>query len=253
MDCPSEEHLIRMKLDGIEGIIKLDFDIPSRKLSVIHSGNELTIGEKLSELKLGAKAISTKEIDNFDITENNNQSRILWIVLSINLGFFLLELIYGIIANSVGLLGDSIDMLADSLVYGLSLIAIGGAIVLKKRIARIAGYLQLTLAILGFLEVLRRFLGIDEIPNYTTMIVISLLALIGNGLSLFFLQKSKSSEVHIKASMIFTSNDIIVNLGVILAAILVSWLNTNIPDLLIGTVAFGIVLVGSFRILKLSK
>ena len=77
MDCPSEEHLIRMKLDGIEGIIKLDFDIPNRKLSVIHSGNELTIGKQLSELNLGAKAISTKEIDNFDITENNNQSRIL--------------------------------------------------------------------------------------------------------------------------------------------------------------------------------
>jgi len=34
MDCPSEENLIRMKLDEIPGIKKLEFDIPDRKLTV---------------------------------------------------------------------------------------------------------------------------------------------------------------------------------------------------------------------------
>ena len=39
------------------------------------------------------------------------------------------------------------------------------------------------------------------------------------------LQKSKSrEEVHMKASLIFTSNDVIINLGVILAGFLVNWL-----------------------------
>ena len=38
MDCPSEENLIRMKLDGITGIEKLEFDIPHRKLTVFHNG-----------------------------------------------------------------------------------------------------------------------------------------------------------------------------------------------------------------------
>jgi len=38
MDCPSEENLIRMKLDAISSIVNLDFDIPNRKLTVFHSG-----------------------------------------------------------------------------------------------------------------------------------------------------------------------------------------------------------------------
>ena len=33
MDCPSEENLIRMKLDGMSSIANLDFDIPNRKLT----------------------------------------------------------------------------------------------------------------------------------------------------------------------------------------------------------------------------
>ena len=56
-----------------------------------------------------------------------------------------------------------------------------------------------------------------------------------------------------KASMIFTSNDVIINLGVIVAGILVYWLGSNKPDLVIGTIVFILVIQGAFRILKLSK
>ena len=56
-----------------------------------------------------------------------------------------------------------------------------------------------------------------------------------------------------KASMIFTSNDVIINLGVIIAAILVSLLNSNKPDLVVGTIVFILVIKGAFRILKLSR
>ncbi len=45
-------------------------------------------------------------------------------------------------------------MLADSFVYGINLFAVGGTITRKKRIAKLAGYFQLTLAIIGFVEVL---------------------------------------------------------------------------------------------------
>jgi Co/Zn/Cd efflux system component len=86
------------------------------------------------------------------------------------------------------------------------------------------------------------------------MIIVSVFALIANGFCLYILQKSKSKEeAHIKASMIFTSNDVIINLGVIIAAILVSLLNSNKPDLVVGTIVFILVIKGAFRILKLSR
>jgi len=145
-------------------------------------------------------------------------------------------------------------MLADSFVYGISLFAVGGTLLKKKQIAKLAGYFQITLAIIGFVEILRRFFGNEKLPDFSTMIVISMFALIANGACLYILQKSKSKEeAHMKASMIFTSNDVIINLGVIIAGVLVNYLSSNIPDLMIGAIVFVLVIQGAFRILKLSK
>ena len=66
MDCPSEENLIRMKLDGIPNIANLDFDIPNRKLTVFHSGKIDQIEKFIIELKLGGKKILTEQTDQTD-------------------------------------------------------------------------------------------------------------------------------------------------------------------------------------------
>ena len=254
MDCPSEENLIRMKLDGISSIANLDFDIPNRKLIVFHKGDVNQIEKSIIELNLSSKRISTEQTDQREFNENSNQRKLLWTVLGINFAFFLIEMTTGIISKSMGLVADSLDMLADSFVYGISLFAVGGTLIKKKRIAKFAGYFQITLAIIGFVEVLRRFFGDEKLPDFSTMIIVSIFALIANGICLYILQKSKSKEeAHMKASMIFTSNDVIINLGVILAGILVNWLSSSKPDLIVGTIVFILVIQGAFRILKLSK
>ncbi|PKH52880.1 cation transporter [Tenacibaculum sp. Bg11-29] len=254
MDCPSEENLIRMKLDGISSIANLEFDIPNRKLIIFHRGEINKIEKAIFELKLGGRNICTEQTDQTEFKENVNQKKLLWSILIINFAFFFIEMTTGIISKSMGLVADSLDMLADSFVYGISLFAVGGTIIKKKRIAKLAGYFQITLAIIGFSEVLRRFFGVEKLPDFSTMIIVSILALIANGFCLYILQKSKSKEeAHMKASMIFTSNDIIINLGVIIAGILVHYLNSNKPDLIIGIIVFVLVIQGAFRILKLSK
>ncbi len=254
MDCPSEENLIRMKLDGIPSIANLDFDIPNRKLTVFHSGETVQIEKSVIELNLGGQKLTTEKTDQTEFKENSNQKKLLWTVLAINFAFFVIEMTTGLISKSMGLVADSLDMLADSFVYGISLFAVGGTLIRKKRIAKIAGYFQITLAVIGFAEVLRRFFGAEKLPDFTTMIFVSILALIANGICLYLLQKSKSKEeAHMKASMIFTSNDVIINLGVITAGLLVNWLNSNKPDLIIGTIVFVLVIQGAVRILKLGK
>jgi Co/Zn/Cd efflux system component len=86
------------------------------------------------------------------------------------------------------------------------------------------------------------------------MIIISIFALIGNGICLYLLQRSRNKdEAHMKASLIFTSNDVVINLGVILAGLMVYWLNSSVPDLIIGSIVFFIVSKGAFRILSLGK
>lgn len=254
MDCPSEENLIRMKLDGISSIANLDFDIPNRKLTVFHEGELPQIEQSIAELNLGGKKISTEQTDQTHFEENQNQRKLLWSVLIINFAFFVIEMTTGIISKSMSLVADSLDMLADSFVYGISLFAVGGTLIRKKRIAKVAGYFQILLAIIGFAEVLRRFFGAEQFPDFRTMMIVSTFALIANGICLYLLQKSKSKEeAHMKASMIFTSNDVIINLGVIIAGLLVFWLNSDKPDLIVGTIVFLLVVQGAFRILKLSK
>ena len=254
MDCPSEENLIRMKLDGISSIANLDFDIPNRKLAVFHNGEIDQIEKSVIELNLGGKRISTELTEQTEFKENTNQKKLLWSVLAINFAFFVIEMTTGIISKSMGLVADSLDMLADSFVYGISLFAVGGTLIKKKRIAKLAGYFQITLAIIGFVEVIRRYFGEEELPDFWTMIIVSIFALIANGICLYILQKSKSKEeAHMKASMIFTSNDVIINLGVIIAGFLVNHFSSNKPDLIIGIIVFVLVIQGAIRILKLGK
>ncbi|NLP58953.1 cation transporter [Lutibacter sp. B1] len=254
MDCPSEENLIRMKLVGVSSIANLDFDITNQKLTVFHKGQIDEIEQSILQLNLGGKLLTTEETDQIEFKEHKNQKKLLWTVLGINFAFFIIEMTTGLISKSMGLVADSLDMLADSFVYGISLFAVGGTLIKKKRIAKLAGYFQITLAVIGFVEILRRFFGNEKLPDFTTMIVVSIFALIANGICLYLMQKSKSKEeAHMKASMIFTSNDVIINLGVITAGILVNWLSSNKPDLIIGTIVFVLVIQGALRILKLSN
>ena len=250
MDCPSEENLIRMKLDGMTAIKNLDFDIPNRTLTVFHDGQGEQIEQSIIDLNLGGKKVKTIETEEVEFSENANQKKLLWTVLAINFAFFLIEMTTGLISKSMGLVADSLDMLADAFVYGISLFAVGGTLIRKKRIAEIAGYFQITLAVIGFMEVLRRFFGVEKMPDFSTMIIVSVFALIANGICLYLLQKSKSKEAHMQASMIFTSNDVVINLGVITAGVLVNWLDSSKPDLIIGTIVFVIVVQGAIRILN---
>lgn len=254
MDCPSEEQLIRMKLQKFDEIKSLEFDIANRKLTVHHIAESQPILSALETLNLDTTLISTEENTiEIEADTSSMQRKLLWTVLIINFLFFGLEMLFGIFSNSMGLVADSLDMLADSIVYALALIAVGGTIARKNNIAKFAGYFQILLAVIGFVEVVRRFIGVEKMPDFQTMIVVSVLALIANVICLYLLQKGKSKEAHMQASMIFTSNDVIINSGVILAGLLVNWLNSGYPDLIIGAIVFVIVARGAYRILQLAK
>jgi Co/Zn/Cd efflux system component len=256
MDCPSEEQMIRMKLAHLTNITSLDFDISGRTLTVFHTDNHDEIFRCLDNLNFDTTYLETVAADDFtssNVNKSSSERKLLWQVLSINFFLFILEITSGYFAKSMGLISDSLDMLADSIVYGLALYAVGGAIQMKKNIAKWAGYIQLTLSIFGLVEVIRRFLETDTMPSAQTMVMVALLALVGNAACLFLLQKSRSKEAHMQASMIFTSNDVIVNIGVIVAAGLVYLTNSQYPDLIIGVIVFLIVGKGSLNILKLSK
>lgn len=180
---------------------------------------------------------------------NREEARVLWVLLAINASMFLIEVGAGWVAESTGLIADSLDMLADAGVYAISLVAVGRAGRTKTNAALASGVFQMLLAMGVLGEVTRRFLLGSE-PWSALMIGIALLALAANVTCLALLSKHRHGEVHMRASWIFSTNDVIANLGVIGAGALVAATGSRLPDLVIGVIIAGVVLRGGVRIVK---
>jgi len=255
MDCAAEEQMVRMRLQNMDGVQRLAFDLPARRLDVFHTGDRLGLTAALEDLGLGAREVEHTDAIAEDLAAAPapEEKGPLVAALAINAAFFVGELTAGLLAGSMGLVADSLDMLADALVYALSLAAVGHAAARKKRVARWSGYFQLGLAVFGLVEVVRRFAVGEGAPDFTTMMVVAALALIGNVATLLILRRARSGEAHVEASWIFTSNDIKVN-GLVIASGLLVWATASpVPDLLAGGFIFLIVANGARRILALSR
>lgn len=256
MDCPSEERIIRMKLDDLDFIKHLDFNIPKRELSIHHSGEASEVLKALIPLNFGAIIVSSSISDDTLVgpsrESSTQEAALLKKMMAINGGMFFIEFAAGMIAQSMGLIADSLDMLADAGVYGISLHAVGKTVALKKKSALANGYFQLVLGTGIIIETIRRFIYGSE-PEPTYMILVSLIALAANVYCLALLSKHKDGEVHMQASYICSSTDVMANIGVVAAGVAVFFTNSQYPDLIIGTIVTGIVLRGAVTILKLGS
>lgn len=158
MDCPSEERLIRLAFEGGEEVQGLQFDLRNRRLSVLHDSHEERLLKQLSPLGLGARILETTEATALDEEAKAppSESVTLKVLLGINAGMFVAEIVIGWLAESAGLIADSLDMFADAAVYGLSLYAVGKVASEQAKSARLSGFLQLLLALGALAEVARR-------------------------------------------------------------------------------------------------
>jgi len=176
------------------------------------------------------------------------QAKVLKVLLAINAVMFLVESVTGLIAGSTGLIADSLDMFADAAVYGIGLYAVGRSTFHKARSAYASGIFQCLLGAGVVVEVVHRFIAGSE-PESLLMMGIGTLALAANVTCLLLLSKHREGEVHMRASWIFSTNDVLANLGVIVAGVLVAYLGSALPDLVIGAVISALVIRGGVRII----
>jgi Co/Zn/Cd efflux system component len=260
MDCAAEERLVRLALEGREGVGRLAFDLPARRLIVWHEGEADAILARLEDLRLGARLLRSTADDGAvpgaaapapgEAAAAAGESRTLRLLLGINAAMFVVEVVAGWLAQSTGLLADSLDMFADAAIYGLALFAVGRAPSLKRRAAHASGGLQLALALGALAEVARRALA-GSAPEPPAMIGVAGLALAANVACLMLVARYREAGVHMKASFIFSANDVIANLGVMAAGGLVAATGSRLPDLVAGGAIAVVVLAGAVRILRL--
>ncbi|GAA5507894.1 cation transporter [Novipirellula caenicola] len=184
--------------------------------------------------------------------DGESQRKTLRMVLAINAAMFVAEIVAGLLASSTGLIADSLDMLADANVYAISLYAVGRSSSIRHKAATASGVLQVVLGISVLIEVVRRFIGGGE-PIGAAMMGMGFVALIANAICLKLISRHKHGDINFRASYIFSANDVIANIGVIVSGLLVLLLGSQIPDLIIGIVIAAVVTRGGWQILTESK
>ncbi len=177
------------------------------------------------------------------------ERKTLVILLSINAFMFVTELGLGWIAQSTGLIADSLDMLADAAVYCVSLYAVGKGVLKQAKSAQVSGTLQVLLGFGVLFEVVRRVIFGSE-PESLMIMAVGFLALLANVACLMLISKHREGGVHMRASWIFSTNDVIANLGVIISGALVAIVGNRYPDLIVGAVISLVVIRGGITILK---
>jgi len=177
------------------------------------------------------------------------QSRILWAVLAINAGMFVVEAAAGLVARSAALLGDSLDMLGDALVYGVSLAVIGRSQRARAGAAALKGTAMLLFGVAVLAEVAYK-LYTQRIPDASLMSVTAAAALAANSICLVLLTRHRADDLNMRSAWICSRNDLAANVGVLLAAAGVYFTSTVWPDVVVGLLITALFLKSSFHVLR---
>ena len=185
------------------------------------------------------------------ISESNTRQerRILIIVLILNGGMFFAEFGAGLLSHSTALLADSLDMLADALVYGIGLYALGRPQYWRNRAALTNGILQLLLGLVVIVEVIFKLFA-NVIPQSEIMGIFAVIALVVNTTSLILLTRFRDGDINLRATWICSRNDMLANIGVLIAAGLVAYTQTGWPDIIIGVIIALVVVQSAIKIIK---
>ncbi|MEZ5763387.1 MAG: cation transporter [Xanthobacteraceae bacterium] len=182
---------------------------------------------------------------------SDDYKRRLWLVIALNGGMFVTELIAGAMAGSVAMWADSLDFLADAATYGLSLAVIGMAVTVRAKAALVKGISLLMMGLWVFGATLWQVF-VTEVPRAEIMGVIGFAALAANVASVLILMRYKDGDANVRSVWLCSRNDAIGNVAVMLAALGVWGTATKWPDLLVAGIMAGLFLWSSVQIVRQS-
>ena len=178
--------------------------------------------------------------------------RALWTVLLLNLGYGVIESAGGFLAGSQGLKADALDFLGDGSITLLAVIAISWGQLWRARAALLQG-IFLALLGLGVLAATVYRVFILRVPEADLMGVFAIGALVVNVVSAVILLRHREGDASVQAVWLFSRNDALGNVGVIVAAVLVWLSRTSWPDLIVAAVIAGLFLQSAWKITRAAR
>lgn len=175
--------------------------------------------------------------------------RALIIVVALNLGFGLCELVGGFVADSQALKADSLDFIGDGSISFLGLLALTWAARARAKVALTQGLFlgALGIGVIGF-AVWRAFDA--TLPEAELMGGIGVVALAVNVAAALVLSRFREGDANVRAIWLFSRNDALANVAVIIAAVLVAWTGSGWPDLSVAGIIALLFLHSAFEIIR---
>lgn len=249
MDCPSCVQKIEDAANTVEGVDAVEVSLATQVLRVTTKDASLltkiesvvtSLGYKLTKVGAGGNATDDDDQPNLDHA-TPAYKRALWIVVGLNAGYGIIEMVGGFIARSQALKADALDFVGDGLISLLGLIAIGWPTVWRARSALLQGGFLAALGLAVLANTIYRVV-VQEAPEAGLMGVMGLIALGINVAAAFVLLPHRHGDANMRAVWLFSRNDAIGNAATVVAALLVLWTRSPWPDLAVAVVVAGLFL-----------
>ncbi|HSV01025.1 MAG TPA: cation diffusion facilitator family transporter [Roseiarcus sp.] len=152
--------------------------------------------------------------------------------IALNLGFVVIEAVYGLLGNSVSLLADAGHNLSD--VLGLGVAWLGSVLARRAPTARFtyglrgssilaalfnAVFLLVTVGGLSW-EALRR-LGSPELAAGKTMMAVAAIGIVVNGVTAWLFASGRKDDINLHGAFLHMASDALVSVGVVAAGLLI--------------------------------
>lgn len=263
MDCASCAAKIEgaaRKVEGVDEvkvsiasqIMTLNVDDPQTRLPAIEQA-VTSLGYQLD--RIGQPKVAGAETDEDDdkIPDLSHVTpaykRALWIVVFLNVGYGVIEIFGSFLSGSQALQADALDFLGDGLISFLGLIAVGWGLAARAKAALLQGVF-LGLLGLGVIGSTLYRVFVEHEPETLLMGGFAVVAFIVNVAAALVLLPHRKGDANMRAVWLFSRNDAIGNLAVVVAAVLVWALSSSWPDLLVAFAVAGLFLQSAWSIIR---
>lgn len=256
MDCPDCASKIEEAAHQVEGVREVRVSLASQimTLDIDDASTRLPEVERaVARLGYHLHRLGAAEDDEASTRDRSHitpaYKRALWIVVVLNLGYGIVEMIGGFLSGSQALKADALDFLGDGLITALGLLAITWSLLWRARSALLQGLFLGALGIGVLASTAYRAIVLHE-PEPELMGLLGAIALAVNVAAALVLVPHRTGDANVRAVWLFSRNDAIGNAAVVIAAGLVAWTGTAWPDIIVAAGIAGLFLQSSWSIVR---
>ncbi len=191
----------------------------------------------------------------------SNYNKAFAVGISLNIVYVIVEVIYGLIVNSMALLADAGHNLSD--VLGL-LLAWGAAYLAKtaatskrtyglRKSTILAAFFNAIILLIAVgaisVESIRKIINPEPIGG-TTMMIVAGIGVVINTITALFFMKGRQSDINIKGAFLHMAADAAVSLGVVAAGFLINLTGFFLLDPIISLVIVIVITFGTWGLLR---